>query len=292
MRFATTYALKVIIVLSTTFSAYVLSSPYSSQGAPTPTIKPSENPSTPSPETSALANPPNLTEQITLLEAQNRLLKEHYQSLMSVIQWALSFAAIFLLAILGLIGYFSYRRYENDKETLQNMIKNETLRLRADLSAGRTDWERAAASARTNWERTAADTQSKKLASIESSIAGRIKEATAQATTPIMGRMQSLQFDLERLTIDVLGQEAEKWEREGVAENAIRQHIKIAQKAHETGRGSYAWKVTDALQDIVRLRSKFPSGTLALNLEADEIAFLQSLPAHFGPLVQKILGKQ
>jgi hypothetical protein len=62
-----------------------------------------------------------------LLKEQNELLQRHNSELLQVITWSLTFAAVFLIGVLGLIGFFTTRRYDQEKEALRSHLEDRLL---------------------------------------------------------------------------------------------------------------------------------------------------------------------
>lgn len=217
----------------------------------------------------------SIREQITLLEAKNRLLKEHYESLLRTTHWAIGFAAVFLIAVFGLMGYFTHRRYEQDKESLKNSIETEIAKARADFEGRLSEWESKSA-----------DKLQERTKSLEQSLEKIAKSASNAAVGPVENRIKSLSWDLTMLQIDVLKQEAENWKKEDVKGNVVRCWFRIAQKGWFIKQD---WIVSEALGQIKLL---FAEGAKFDVSQATELnAFLQSLPLQFEPLVKAIQSK-
>jgi len=217
----------------------------------------------------------DIHEQITLLEAQNRLLREHNQSLLTTVHWALAFAAVFLIAVFGLMGYFTYRRYEQDKESLKNFLDSEITKIRAGFTDRLSEWKRKSA-----------DNLRKETEILKQSLNNIAESKSNEAISPVKTRINSLSRDLNYLQIGVIKLEAEDWKKKGIKGNVVSCWFRIAQKGLSIKQD---WIVSDALNEMERLLKQGAKFSAAQVTEVT--GFLQSLPPQFEALVKAIQSK-
>ena len=74
--------------------------------------------------------------QSELLKQQNELLQRHNSELLQVVLWSLTFAAVFLIGVLGLIGFITTRRYDQEKEALRAHLEGQVAAAVARLETG------------------------------------------------------------------------------------------------------------------------------------------------------------
>lgn len=218
----------------------------------------------------------NLSEQIALLETQNQLLKEHNRDLLNTVHWAIGFAALFLIAAFGLIGYFTYLRYEQDKKTLSNSIKSEITVAITGLEHRYSDFEKKST-----------DYLQMKTRSLEQSLRSIVKSASSQAIRYIDKHTEDLKRNILILQIDILTLEAEQRMNKGQLTNAIECWFHIAEKAWLL---KWDWQISEALKNIKSLLekgAKFKLAATATRLTA----FIQSLPPEYEQLVNAIQSK-
>ena len=219
----------------------------------------------------------DMEKQIGLLEMQNSLLKEHNQRLLTTVHWALGFAALFLLAVLGLISYFTYRRYEQETKSLKTLLAGEVQKARTEFEGRLSEWE--------SKSKDKMQEQIKSLAQSQNKIA---RSAANTAVEPLGDRIKSLQRDFTYHHIDLLKLEAWKFRKQGNTNGAILCLYRAAKKAWFELKSEFI--VSNTLEEIKSILDK--GGKVVATTAMPEIhAFLQSLPPEFEYLVKPILSK-
>ena len=218
----------------------------------------------------------DLREQIALLESKNRLLEEKNRNFLNQMHRALSLAPMFVIAVIGLIFYFTHRRYEKDKFLLMCIIKSEIAKLRAEIESRYPDLEM----------KSKVGLQGKNK-SLEQSIRNIADSIISDAIKPIDERTKSLMGSRILLEIELSALQAERQMDKGQLTSAIRCWFDVAQKAWSI---NWKWRVTIALDRINYLLNKGAKITLT-STKTELGSFLQSLPPHFEPLVKAIQAK-
>jgi len=212
----------------------------------------------------------NLRVQIARQETLQRPLKEQNQDLLNTVRRAIGLAPLFLVAVIGLIIYFTHRRYEKDKLLLMCIIKSKVAKIKSRYS----DLE-------------SSDGLQIKTTSLEQSIRNIAESITSEAIKPIDERTKLLMGSRLMLQMDISTLQAEQHMDKGQLTNAIRCWIDVAQKAWAV---EWNWRVAHALDRINYLLNKGAKITLASS-KTELNAFLQSLPPQFEPLVKAIQSK-
>ena len=218
----------------------------------------------------------NLREQIARHETQNRLLKEKKRGHLNTVRRAIGFVPLFIIAVIGLICYFTHRRYEHDKLLLICVIKSEIAKLRAEIESRYPDFEKKST-----------DDLQEKTKSLEQSLKSIAESIISDAIRPIDERTKSLMGSRILLQIELSALQAERQMDKGQLTSAIRCWFDVAQKAWSI---NWKWRVTIALDRINYLLNKGAKITLQSS-KTELTAFLQSLPPQFEPLVKAIQSK-
>ena len=164
----------------------------------------------------------SLEKQIDLLEIQNRLLEEHNQRLLTTVHWALGFSAVFLLAVLGMTGYFTYRRYDQDKESLKTFLVGEVTKARTELEGRLYEWENKLTEK--NREEFQSLTQSQdRIAML----------AVNAAVEPLKSKIETLKRDFSSANIEILELRAWEFVRKRNSNGAILSFYRAAKKGFE-----------------------------------------------------------
>ncbi|MCP4607671.1 MAG: hypothetical protein GY845_03000 [Planctomycetes bacterium] len=217
-----------------------------------------------------------VSKQITRPETQNRLFKEQNQDLLNTLHRAIGFIPLLIITILGLISYFTHRRYEQDKMLLICVIKSEIAKVRAGFERRYSDFEKKMKD--DLQEQTKSLEQSHRR--IAESISSDVVKPIDERTKILMGSRIILQMEFSAL-------EAEQQMNKGQLTNAIRCWFDVAQKAWAI---NWKWRVAYALDKINYLLEKGTKITLQSS-KTEWAAFLQSLPPQFEPLVKAIQSK-
>lgn len=226
-----------------------------------------------SPAVEAEEAPPSAPVGIDLLEQRNTLLEAHNKALMQVLYWSLAFAAVFLLTFLGLVGYLTVRRYDQDKESLRSLIESGLSASEAHLDGKLAEWSRS-------FEVRIADEQKELRASL-SKLAGQAAEESVRA---ISWRLESVTRDIASVEGALLRREAERWEEKGIAANALRTWFEYAQHMHRVP--GKEWRVSQALEKLDSLLAE--GARFDVISIPDVTRFLKSLPEDLEPFVVRI----
>ncbi len=216
----------------------------------------------------------NLRVQIARQETLQRSLKEQNRDLLNTIRRAFGLAPLFLVAVIGLIIYFTHRRYEKDKLLLICVIKSEIAKMKSEIESRYSGLE------------SSGSTQPKSK-SLEQSIRNIAESITSEAVKPIDERTKILMGSRLMLQMDISALQAQQHMDKGQLTNAIRCWIDVAQKAWVV---EWNWRVAHALDRVNYLLNKGAKITLASS-RTELNAFLQSLPKQFEPLVKAIQSK-
>jgi hypothetical protein len=216
----------------------------------------------------------NLRVQIARQETLQRPLKEQNQDLLNTVRRAIGLAPVFLVAVIGLIIYFTHRRYEKDKLLLMCIIKSEIAKIKSEIESQYSDLE-------------SSDGLQLKTKSLEQSIRNIAESITSEAIKPIDERIKSLMESRILLQIELSALQAGRQMDKGQLTSAIRCWFDVAQKAWSI---NWKWRVTIALDRINYLLNKGAKITLT-STKTELGSFLQSLPPHFEPLVKAIQSK-
>jgi hypothetical protein len=219
----------------------------------------------------------NSSETVRLLKQQNQMLSEYNDKLLATVEWSLLFAAAFLLAFLGLVGYLTNRRSEQDKEALKSILEARVAETQSHLDV--------------QIETVKGQLQKEQIASF-----GHLTESLEQLSTsaaqasvsPLQRHINTIGRDLLILKRDVLRAQATQHERDNVLGNALTCYSEIARIGEELGAG-WNWLVSDALKEMERLLvqggSFHPDDTRKLS------QFLRGLPPEYEPLVKGVLSR-
>jgi hypothetical protein len=212
--------------------------------------------------------------EIAVLKDQNRLLKEHNSSLLTTMQWSLGFAALFLLAFLGLVGFLTSGRYRRDKEALSSYLSGEVNTLKSEVTGDLNSWR----------EKALRELE-QRIRALEGSMGSLATAAAKEMVKPIDEKLLSIHKDVGILQYETSWRDAEDWEKKGVLANALTYYADVARVAWSLGADFY-WKVSEALKEIGRLLKEGgtfdPEEARKLNL------FLGKLPKSFDILVKGI----
>jgi hypothetical protein len=218
---------------------------------------------------------PNESERVLLLEQQNRLLSEHNDKMLLVTQWSLTFAATFLLVFLGLVGYLTNRRYEQDKETLQTMLGAKILEAQIQLDSTIN---------RLKDDLQTAQNQSSK--ELKESLKDLATSTSKSLLSSLESRVKDLANDLLMFKYDVLLAQAEQFEEKKDYTMALDRHFDIAKIAVKL---NWEWMISNALKNIERflaLGGRFnPDEILELN------RLLRNLSGEYEPLVKGVQAR-
>jgi hypothetical protein len=214
--------------------------------------------------------------QIELLNQQNELLRQYNRELLQVITWSLTFAAVFLIGVLGLIGYFTTRRYDQEKEALKSHLDGQVATAVAQAEARLAD--------KADTIRVTMELNFKEL---REALHNEAESAAKSTIDPFFGRLQSIAKKVAILEIDFAEQQAKMWENQRVTSNAVRYWRRYTELANNM---EYEWMVTRGLDQIQRLLQAGTSPSLTGKDITDLHSFLTSLSAEYDPLVTKIKG--
>lgn len=204
--------------------------------------------------------------ELEILRERNRLLEEHNNQLLQVTLWAIGFAAVFLLAVLGLIGFFTERRYQRDRNSLEQALDARVTKATADLMTKLAEG----------------------VNQLKAAMGTRAEEAITAKLNPITKQLSNLSNSVAGLEVQLTEMEAKDWERKGVLANALTSYLGCAKLARKVP--DYDdWKVSECLEKISQLLEK--GGRFDATEVTEVTAFLKSLPPSYEPLVKKIQRK-
>jgi hypothetical protein len=218
----------------------------------------------------------NLREQINYHQTQNRLLEQQNQGLLNSLHRAIGFAPLFIITIIGLISYFTHRRYEHDKMLLMCIIKSEIKKVKAEFDCRYSDFRK-----------TVADDIQEKKQYLEQSLKSIAEAISSDAVGPVDGRMKLLMENMTVLQMEFSALEAEHLMNKGLLNNAVRCWLDVAQKAWAI---NWKWRVAYAVDKINYLLDKGAKISL-VSSKTELTDFLQSLPPQFEPLAKAIQSK-
>jgi len=223
----------------------------------------------------ALSNE-EISQQTNRLETHNFLFEGKNQNTVNTFHRTIGFVPLFIIAIVGLVSYFTHRQYERDKMLLICVVKSEIVKIRAELERQYSDFEK----------KTQDDLQ-EKTKSLEQSLRSIAESVSSDAVKPIDERTKLLMGHRIILQIEFSALNAEQHTNKGQLTNAVRCWFDVAQKAWTI---NWKWRVAFALDRINYLLEKGAKITLQSS-KTELNAFLQSLPPHFEPLVKAIQSK-
>jgi len=220
-------------------------------------------------------------ERVALLQEQNRLLEQHNTQLMIVLWSALAFAALVLVAFLGLVGFFTHRRLEQDKEALRGSLKSDIDEVRASTEKRISEWQ-----ARLKGE------QEKWTVDVRESQQTVANSATESKVAPVVRRIQAVEHRLPEIELGQAIFEARSWARQShVPDNELTSWLDVATKAAAMKDDFYALDYTlpEALSDIARLLASGAKFDAPHTTRCSEL--LQSLPSKFAEVVTSIRSR-
>ncbi|MHA2315760.1 MAG: hypothetical protein ACXACF_10860, partial [Candidatus Hermodarchaeia archaeon] len=97
---------------------------------------------------------------------------EQNRDLLNTVRRAIGLAPLFLVAVIGLIIYFTHRRYENDKLLLICVIKSEIAKIKSEIESRYSGLE-------------SSDGLQLKTKSLEQSIRNIAESITSKAIKPV-----------------------------------------------------------------------------------------------------------
>ncbi len=218
----------------------------------------------------------NIREQIAFRETQNHLRKEQNQNLLNTLHRTIGFIPLFIITIIGLISYFTHRRYEQDKMLLMCVIKSEIAKVKAEYDRRYSDFEK-----------TATDDLQDKTKYLKQSLRNIAAAISSDTVRPVDDCAKLLMENMTILRMEFSALEAEHLTNKGQLSNALRCWLDVAKKASAV---NWKWRVAYAIDKINYLLDKGAKITLTSS-KAELTVFLQSLPPQFEPLVKAIQRK-
>ena len=207
-----------------------------------------------------------------MLKEQNELLQRHNNELLQVITWSLTFAAVFLIGVLGLIGFFTTRRYDQEKEALRSHLDGQVATTMAQVE-GRLN-EKA------ETFRTAQEASAKEL---REALRGEAENAASRAVNPLLVRAETAERRVAYLEIDFAREQAKMWDDSKVPTNALRGWAKVVRLANGV---DLNYVIAEGLDEIQRLLT---AGTSVDAQDATKLhSILGTLPDEYQPVVIKI----
>lgn len=217
--------------------------------------------------------------EILIINARLQQIIEYNGDLLATVYWSLGFASTFLLAFLGLVGYLTNRRYEQDKESLSAILTSQLSNIKTEFE-GKTQ----SLSAELQTQQTSNKEDLNKF--LDENIKTAQSTIITKIETQFNSQLSSLRSDSLRLKYDILEIEAKDHEARKVYINAFRAYFDMAKVSREIG---WDWMTSGALESIMRIID------LGCKLSASDInhitVFLNNLPSNFELLIKKLKGK-
>lgn len=218
----------------------------------------------------------NSNTEIIKLKAQIQQIVDYNDDFLSTIIWSLSFSSTFLLVFLGLIGYFTNRRYEQDKESLENKLYTASKEIEANTQTQITIFK--------------GETQSEILEladKLKTEIKTIADKSATDISSPIKNQLTQMHQEFLMLKVEFLLNKANESERNKIYGNALANHFEIARIGVKIG---HNFRVSNALEEIVRLLN-LPSSFRNADEVREVTEFLQKLPAEYETLVSRVKAK-
>ena len=210
------------------------------------------------------------------LKAQVQQIVDYNDDFLSTILWSLGFSSTFLLVFLGLIGYLTNHRYEQDKESLENRIQSFSKDIESSTQAELSEFK--------------VETQKlvlEKSDKLKTELKKISNESAQSISSPLESQIKELNRDLLLLEREFLKIEAKHYEETGMYGNALNNHFEIAEIGFKV---KYQWIVSQALEEIIRLLD-IPSTFRNAEDVRKVTIFLQKLPPEYEALVNRITSK-
>ncbi|MCZ8206555.1 hypothetical protein [Gemmatimonas sp.] len=198
---------------------------------------------------------------ISLLRAQNALMREYDQRLLATVYWSLGGVTVLVGLLVGFSWFTNFRVYERDK-----------LLLRQEIAAGlRDDLAKLKEEAAENAKRTEV----------------ALTKIATQAATAVDARLKAAQQILETkitaLELEMAEQQAEEWRQRKVYTNEIRSTLSMIQLAKKLSRPFMVSRALDRLQESFRAGAR-PDADLA----AQVVTALDGLSSEYGTEVETL----
>jgi len=209
---------------------------------------------------------------IEVLLVRNELLEENNKNMLLTMQWALGLAGMFVIGFLGFTGYFSNRRYQQDKETLEVLVQSESSQIELGVTNELQD-------RLLQIEHDLHD-QTEKL---RNSLDERTEEKVAEAVEPILIRLAQSEKEILCLHGRREIEEARRWEEKGVLGNAITcliDYLNIANRVDNE-----FWQ-NEALTELLRLFEK--GAELGVYGSTKLHEYLEDIPSKYEELVNRV----
>lgn len=226
------------------------------------------------------------TKQIDTLKEQNRLLTEHNGQLLSVVQWSLGFAALFLLAYLGVNLFVAFRLHKKDTENIKSeltaMVRDLIREEESTLSKAMNERFGDKMQVMDQWKSQVDSSSDKKLQDLQAKVAKSISDVMAKCNASV-SEVRDSTISLE---YDMLETKANEWKLHSppILENALRRYIEMLDLA--CTHSSLDWRISDLLEVMlvtIRGTSKLHADTAA---DMEEV--LGKVPKKYQSIVDNI----
>lgn len=205
----------------------------------------------------------------------NRILEQHNRDLLATVQWAIGFAAAVVVAFLGLVGFVTNRRLDQEKQLLVSSMQQHAAEISERLSAEQSAWREAT---------------SRDILEREQGLTERLEKATKavaeKAVASLRSKISSVEYETSVVQRELAQRQAAEWEAKGVLANAVTSQFEIAKIGKRTAE---QWIVSESLHEIKRLLDK---GAKFDPEEVREVTgFVDSLSSDYATLVSGIKAK-
>ena len=176
--------------------------------------------------------------------------------LLSTVHWSLG-VLVTVAAILVTFGWFvNFHLYDRDNESLSNELKAQ-VKLETTEAHARID---AAVATR--------------LTAIEAKVETSVNSAIQRLDARLDTRFTTLERAMAKLEYDLKAESAERWCREGVGSNALRDYRQMLEIAMRIG---WDFLIAQALDEMHRVLKLIAAGDFGRAPDAQDLGFLVSV---------------
>jgi hypothetical protein len=219
-----------------------------------------------------VASPRSFDSTVVALRAQNAIIREYQQDLLTTVYWSLGGLGVIAGLLLGFGWFANFRIYERDKAALRQDILGV---LREEVAKEHTMI--AAALSKSD----------EHLRSRLDEISAAASEAAESAAKSVEGRLQMLREHIDRrltdIELDVTELEADQWAAQKVFTNELRAAVKMVRLAQKLDQ---EWQISRGLD---RVHQSLKSGADPdADLSRSVVAMLDSLPPSYSTEVDTL----
>jgi hypothetical protein len=209
---------------------------------------------------------------ITVLRAQNALLREYQQSLLSTVYWSLGGLGVIAGLLLGFGWFANFRVYERDKTALRQdllgVIREENAKEQGRITQSLAESQRQL---------------TERFTKLEEATVTAGKSAAEAVGQQLARTKASLEKQIVELELNLAEQEADKWRSEEVYTNELRVAVQMIKLAQTLERDFFVSRALD------RVRASLRSGADPdADLSKELVATLGSLPPEYSTEVESL----